>query len=229
MCGHLGLYSLVYKGSESKSVRKRCPSIPAVVSLLSKLASRFQAFSSSIIRKRRNHPSLCNATSSLTRIHSRRRQFVDSTSSIIWWTSCFLFGKIIFSKNRSKNNFYSPVCPLTRAASRSPGSLRFPGDNGSHDAPPTGVFYALALSFAALSIGGVWTMVLYGAPSKLPMYPPAVLQTGVKSILLHSRPASRSCSSDCALVTLLLQVAPFTQALLCSALGRLLGRWYLTY
>ena len=155
------------KCSESRPVRKRCSSISAAISILSKPASRFQAFCSLSIRKRRIRPSLRAVASSLTRIRSRRRQLVASTSAIIWRTSCSLFGEIISSKNRYKYNFYSSECPLLRdgltAASRNPGSLRVFGDNGSCDALPTSVFSALALSFAALSIGGVWAVMLYSA------------------------------------------------------------------
>ena len=39
---------------------------------------------------------------------------------------------------------------------------RFLGDNGSRDTPPIDTSSALALSFAALSIGGVWSMMFYG-------------------------------------------------------------------
>ena len=115
------------KGSKSRPVQKRCVSISAVILILSKPASHSQVFCSSSIRKRRIRPSLCVAVRSLTRIHSRRRQLVAFTSVIIWPTSL--------------------VCQLPRAAltaaSHSPGSLRFPSDNGSRDAPPIGVSSAL--------------------------------------------------------------------------------------
>ena len=39
---------------------------------------------------------------------------------------------------------------------------RFLGDNGSRDTPPIDTSSALSLSFAALSIGGVWAMMFYG-------------------------------------------------------------------
>ena len=56
---------------------------------------------------------------------------------------------------------------------------RFPGDADSRGAPPIGVASALAFSFAALSIGGVWAMMLDGTRTTLPMYSPAVLQIEV--------------------------------------------------
>ena len=50
---------------------------------------------------------------------------------------------------------------------------------GFHGAPPVGVSSTLVLSFAALSIGGVWAITLDGAPSTPLMLCPAVLlQTG---------------------------------------------------
>ena len=92
----------------------------------------------------------------------------------------------------------------TAQGSRSPGSLRFSGNNGSHDAPPIGVFFVLALSFVALSIGGVWAVMLYGAPSK----PLCSAQLSF----------SRLGRGD---VLVLLQII---LALLRSTLGRFLGR-----
>ena len=57
-------------------------------------------------------------------------------------------------------------------------------------------------------------MVLYGAPSTLPMFSPAVLQTGVvETFFLHSRLASLGCYSDGALLALLRSVVPYTLAL----------------
>ena len=75
------------------------------------------------------------------------------------------------------------MCPLPRAALTaafySPDYLRFPGDTGSHGAPPIGVSSTMVLSFAAFSIGGVWVIALDGAPSTPLMFCAAVLlQTG---------------------------------------------------
>ena len=131
-----------------------------MISIRSKPASRFQGFFSSSIRKRRIRCSLYVAARSLTRMHSCRRQHVAFIYLILLRASCSLVGRIIFSKKQmQKRNSRSPVFPLPRAtftaASRSPGFLRFPGDNCSRDAPPIDVSSALALSFTALSIGGV--------------------------------------------------------------------------
>ena len=69
-------------------------------------------------------------------------------------------------------------------------------------------------------------MMLYGTlqPSNIPQL---FSRLGSWSLLLHFRPASRGC--DGAFVTLRRPVAPFTLALLRSALGRFLGGWYFTY
>ena len=74
-------------------------------------------------------------------------------------------------------------------------------------------------------------MALYGARSTLPMFSSAVLQNGDVESFSHFRlfqPLSAG-----ALMTLpafLRPVAPFTLlALLCSVLGRFLGRWYFRY
>ena len=58
-----------------------------MVSIRSKLASRFQVFCSSSICKRRIHPSLCIAASFLARILSRRCQLAAYTSAMIFLTS----------------------------------------------------------------------------------------------------------------------------------------------
>ena len=132
------------------------------MSVLSKPASRFQAFCSSIIRKRRICPSLCVTASSLPRMHSGRRQLVASTPAMIFRASRSSIS-VFFHKSDEKTqcNSRSPDLKSASRASlttafRSPGSLGFPGDNGSRDATPIGT------SFAALSIGGVWAMI-YGA------------------------------------------------------------------
>ena len=82
-----------------------------------------------------------------------------------------------FLQKQIKRNSRFPICPLPRAAltaaSHSSGSLRFPSDTGSRGAPPNDVSSVLALSFAALSIGGVWAMMLYGTRTTLPMYSPS--------------------------------------------------------
>ena len=104
------------------------------------------------------------------------------------------------------------------------------GDNGSRDAPPIGISSALALSFAALSIGGVWAMMFYCTIQFFRCNPQlAVLQTGVVESSTPLQPASRGCSSDDALDALLRPLVPYTLALLCSALGWFLGRWYFIY
>ena len=71
-------------------------------------------------------------------------------------------------------------------------------------------------------------MMLYGTlqPSDIPQM---FFRLGSGSLLLHFRPTFRGCSADGALVTLLRPVAPFTLALVRSALDRFLRRWYLTY
>ena len=59
---------------------------------------------------------------------------------------------------------------------------RFPGNVGARGAPPIVVSSTLALSFAALSIGGVWAIALDGAPSTPLMFCPAVpFQTGSRN------------------------------------------------
>ena len=186
---------------------------------MSKPASRFQAFCSSSIRKRRIRPSLCVAASSLARIHSRRRQLVASTSSIIWRTSCSLLGKIIFSKNiyQVKKNIFVHLCPLPSAASRSPGSHRFPSNNGSRDASTIGDFSALALFFAALSIAGVWAVMPYDTPSKTCRYIPQLLFFRLGSVVESPTPLQASLSfgfcSDRAVLALVRPVVPYTLAL----------------
>ena len=149
-----------------------------MISIGSKPAFQLQTFCSSSIRKRRIRSSLCVVAGSLTRMHSRRRQQVSSISLIISQTSCSLFGKITFSKKQI-NRELSSTC--------SPGCLRFLRDNSSWGASPIGAFSALALSYAALSIGGVWEMTLYGAPLK-PL-------TSCPALLLQAGSWNRSCST----------------------------------
>ena len=145
-----------------------------MIPIRSKTASRIQVFCSSSIRKRRIPSSLCVAASSLTRIHSRRRQLVTSTFAIVLRT---LRSSISIFFNQIKNAVFETRVHLT-CSPRGVGLLRgcphgclpqsrFPDDNGTRDAPPIGVSSALALSFAALSIGGVWSRVLYGTRSTL--------------------------------------------------------------
>ena len=100
------------------------------------------------------------------------------------------------------------------AVLRSPGSHRLPGDNGFRDAPLIDVSSVLALSFAALSFGGVWAIMLYGTPSKLPMFTPAVLQTGVveSPTPLQASLPSGFCSGS-AVLALVRPVVPYTLAL----------------
>ena len=87
---------------------------------------------------------------------------------------------------------------------------------------------ALALSFAKLSIGGVWAMMLYGTRTTL-RYSSAVLQTGAVEYSTTLPTSLRGCSSDGTLAALLRPVAPFTLALICSVLCRFFGRWYFTH
>ena len=64
-----------------------------------------------------------------------------------------------------------------KAASRSPGSLGFPGNSGSRDAPSIGVFSTLALSCSALDrwrLGGE----LYNTPSKTAKVLPSCPSSG---------------------------------------------------
>ena len=100
-----------------------------------------------------------------------------------------------FLPKQTKNGIWnsrSPVCPR---CSGPPwccphGCLpqtRFLGDTGSRGAPPIGVSSALALSFTAVSIGGIWAMALYCALQHTDIFS-VVLQTeDVESLLFHSR------------------------------------------
>ena len=69
---------------------------------------------------------------------------------------------------------YARWCPLSCPRGYLPQST-FLGDTGSRSAPPIGVSPALALSLAALLIGGVWPMAVNGAPSISLMFCPAIL------------------------------------------------------
>ena len=162
-----------------------------IISIRAKPAFLSHGFYSSSIQKRRIPSSLCVAASSLTQMHSRRRQHVASNSAIILRASCSLSGKIIFSKKQIKNrvwNSRSPVCPC---CSGFPwgfphGCLlhsKSPGNAGSRGAPPISVSSALALSFVALSIGGVWSMTFYGALQPPNVFPSCYSDWG-RGILL---------------------------------------------
>ena len=61
---------------------------------------------------------------------------------------------------------------------------RFAGNNGSHDAPPIGV------SFATVSTGGAWVMMLYDARTNPLMFCPAVLQAASWNRSSCSTPSS---------------------------------------
>ena len=141
--------------------------------LLSKPVSCSQAFCSSSIRKRRICPSLCVAASSLTRIHSHRRQLVASTSAMSFLTS--LSSIDIFSKpdeKRSVTRVQLTCSPRQRLPSRLPPVVQVPSG-----------FLAIAglatllrsvssphwRSPAALSITGVWAVssTLIQKPPKL--------------------------------------------------------------
>ena len=101
--GHLGLYSFELRGSNRKPARKCCSRISTMISIRSKPVSRFQAFCSSSIRKRRNRSSLCVTASSLPRMHSRsRRQYVASIPLIILRASCSLHVGKPFTSNKIK-------------------------------------------------------------------------------------------------------------------------------
>ena len=134
-------------------MRKRCASISAVISNRSKPASRLQSFCFSSIRKRRIRSCLCVAASALTRMHLRRRQLVASTYAIILRTSRSWKGMFLSDEKKSQ------CLELVFTGLQ---NSRFLGDNGSRDTPPIDTSSALSLSFAALSIGGVWAMMFYG-------------------------------------------------------------------
>ena len=138
-----------------------------MVSIRPKLACRFQAFCTSSIRKRCFRPTWSMRCSKL----SHPDTFTQAP------TCCFFFfnhlADIVHSvwenhlpQKQIKIRTFVHLCPLPRDASHSPGSISFPGNKGSRDSPPIGVFTALALSFAALSIVGVWAVMLYGTPPK---------------------------------------------------------------
>ena len=185
----------VGKSSEIRLVRKRCASISAAVSIWLKPASRFQAFCSLSIRKRRICPSRCVAASSLTRIHSRKRQLVACTSAMIFLIS--LSSIDVFSKSDEK-------CSVTRvyltysllqgavlkAASRSPGSLGFPSNSSSHNAPSSNrcILRTGTLLRSALDR---WRLCdeFYSTPSKTAKVLPNCPSSGwvVKSLQFHSR------------------------------------------
>ena len=67
------------------------------------------------------------------------------------------------NEKRSDTRVYLTCSPLQgavlKAASRSLDNLGFPGNSSSRDAPSSiGVFSALALSFPALPVAGVWAV-----------------------------------------------------------------------
>ena len=71
-----------------------------------------------------------------------------------------------------------------------------------------------------------WAMAFYGARSTPPIFSSAVLQTEVVGSFFHSRlepPSAVAGGAPCA------PLDGGTLALLRSALGRFLGRWYFTY
>ena len=147
--GHLGLYSFVWKCSQSRLVRKRCTSISVPVS---------QAFCSSSLRKRRIRPSLCVAASSLTRIHSSRRQLTASTSAITFRTSRSLIGIFLKSNEKLSVTCVYLICTPRQSLSRRPpvvhvlsGSLMIAAL--ATLAPSTGVFSALAQCSRSLASG----------------------------------------------------------------------------
>ena len=74
-----------------------------------------------------------------------------------------MFRKTVFSKNSKKKKKCSHVPTDQGCLPQS----RFPSDNGSRSAPPSGVFSALVLPIAAHPIVGVWGLMVYGTPSKL--------------------------------------------------------------
>ena len=138
-------------------------SISVAVSILSKSTSRFQAFCSSSIRKRRIRSSLCVAASFLARIHSRRRHLVTSVSATMFLTSLFFSTGTFFQnqiKKQSVTRVHLTCTPRQGLPSRRPPVVQVPSGSLGIVAlatltPPIGVFSVLALSFAALSIVGV--------------------------------------------------------------------------
>ena len=99
-----------------------------MISIGSKPTSHFRAFCSSSIRNRCIRSSLYVAASSLTRIHSRRRQLVSYYTSVrVFLTSLSSVGICLKSDEKTQCNSRIHVCPLPRATltatSRSPGSL----------------------------------------------------------------------------------------------------------
>ena len=94
---------------------------------------------------------------------------------------------------------------------------RFPGDNDSSDAPPTGVSLHTGGSFRRSRSVASWAIAPTALVQPCRCTPQLFFRLGSWSLLLHFRPASRGCSSD------------GTLSLLRSALDRFLGRWYFTY
>ena len=133
--------------------RRRCAYIWAIMSIRSKPASRFQAScSSSIPNAAFDHVCALRQAPSPGCIHAGANML--PLNLIILRASCSL--------GKSWTMELSFTCVL--AAQGYPhGCLqqsRFPDDTGSRGASPTGVSSPLTLSFAALSIAGVWAMVL---------------------------------------------------------------------
>ena len=143
-------YSFVWKCSESRLVRKRCVSISVPVS---------QAFCSSSLRKRRIRPSLCVAASSLTRIHSRRRQrIIASTSAITFRTSRSFIGIFLKSIEKLSVTCVYLICTPRQSLSRRPPVVHVPSGSLviaalAMLAPSTGVFSALAQCSRSLVSG----------------------------------------------------------------------------
>ena len=173
-----------------------------MISIRSKPASRFQASCSASIHKCRIRL-ICALRQALS---PGRILATTNLLPLILLSFCGHRApsrQFFFFQNQIKNKVFETLVHLwsallraaLRAASESPGSLAIPA---------LVALPALALSFAALSIGGVWAMSLDGAPSTPLMFCPAVFfQAGFVESFSHFRLASRGCCFDGTLVALL--------------------------
>ena len=162
-----------------------------------------------LLRQRRIFRSRCVTASSLIRIDSRRRQLVASTSAMIFLTSLSwidIFSKLV--EKRSVTRVYLTCSPLQgavlKAASRSPGSLGFPGNSSSRDARSSDrcLLRTGALLCSTLDrwrLGGELTALLQKPPKFLPSCPSG----WGRSLLIPGQPpvadvlmAQSSCSFD---------------------------------
>ena len=195
-----------------------------MISIRSKPASLFQAFCSSSIRNRRIRSSLYVEVSSLTRMHSCRRQLVVASSAIIFRALHSL--KDIFSDSDNNGVFETLVHLYARTVQGCPkGCLqksKYPGDTGSCGAHPIDVpprWRSPSQRSRSVAFGRWRSTALFSPADVLSS---AVLQTGDVEFFSHFRLASRGCCSDSALVALLRPVVHTGTSSQC--FGRFLGR-----